>query len=273
MDKLKRQIQRRLLANIMIDKCSTCGRLVFRDAWCSQDRVIRFTTPFFRELLGTLPDEGGKWKTGDVVMYEAENGMDRLIVRCACCPSFVLPERQGAVEALLRVCGVAFPVASEAIGLKQWDLTRTDGDVNLEMEAYARLLDREIPRFEETLRLRIAALLDKPDEYTEGEAESVASAKYERNPAARAACLAYHGTACAVCGMDFEKAYGPDFAGKIEVHHIVPISQIGESYVVDPIRDLVPVCPNCHTALHSKKDGVYSVQELKQIRSKKKSRV
>lgn len=41
--------------------------------------------------------------------------------------------------------------------------------------------------------------------------------------------------------------------GIIEVHHIVPISQIGKEYEVDPINDLVPLCPNCHTALHSKK--------------------
>jgi len=75
--------------------------------------------------------------------------------------------------------------------------------------------------------------------------------------------LAANGTACAVCGIDFAKEYGPEFAGKIEVHHIVPISEIGETYVIDPVKDLVPVCPNCHTALHSKKDGVYSIEELK----------
>ena len=73
--------------------------------------------------------------------------------------------------------------------------------------------------------------------------------------------------------MDSGKTYGPEFKGKIEVHHIVPISEIGEDYVVDPVNDLVPVCPNCHTALHSKKGGVYSVQELKQLRSKTNSQV
>jgi 5-methylcytosine-specific restriction protein A len=50
------------------------------------------------------------------------------------------------------------------------------------------------------------------------------------------------------------------------VHHIVPISEIGKEYIVDPIRDLVPVCPNCHMALHSKKDGVYTIEELRAIR-------
>ena len=38
--------------------------------------------------------------------------------------------------------------------------------------------------------------------------------------------------------------------------------------IVSSAKDLVPVCPNCHTALHSKPGGVYSVEELKAIRKK-----
>ena len=30
--------------------------------------------------------------------------------------------------------------------------------------------------------------------------------------------------------------------------------------------DLIPVCPNCHTALHSKKGGVYTIEELKKMK-------
>lgn len=33
-------------------------------------------------------------------------------------------------------------------------------------------------------------------------------------------------------------------------HHVVPVSKIRKSYVVDPIRDLRPLCPNCHAAIH-----------------------
>lgn len=54
-------------------------------------------------------------------------------------------------------------------------------------------------------------------------------------PQARAACLAYHGYTCKICGMSFEKTYGPEFKDIIEVHHIVPLNQIGEAYVVDPM--------------------------------------
>ena len=50
MDKFKQQIQQRLIANIIIDKCAHNEYVIFRDAWCTQDRVLRFTTPFFRKL-------------------------------------------------------------------------------------------------------------------------------------------------------------------------------------------------------------------------------
>lgn len=145
--------------------------------------------------------------------------------------------------------------------------------MNRLFEVFDYLIEKEIPYFEQELQEKINASKPEPEELHEGATEYVTLNKYERNPKARAACIAAHGAACAVCGMDFGKTYGPEFEGKIEVHHIVPISEIGEDYVVDPVNDLVPVCPNCHTALHSKKGGVYSVQELKQLRSKTNSQV
>lgn len=56
----------------------------------------------------------------------------------------------------------------------------------------------------------------------------------------------------------------------IEVHHIKPISEIGSEYVVDPEKDLIPVCFNCHSMLHRKIDGVsVDVERLIEIVSKK----
>jgi 5-methylcytosine-specific restriction protein A len=43
----------------------------------------------------------------------------------------------------------------------------------------------------------------------------------------------------------------------------VPISDVGEEYVVDPIRDLTPVCPNCHAMLHRQTPPL-TIEELKQ---------
>ena len=66
-----------------------------------------------------------------------------------------------------------------------------------------------------------------------------------------------------MCGFDFAKAYGEQFSGIIDVHHRVPLNEIRSDYVVDPVRDLIPLCPNCHCAIHSKPGGVaFTVEEL-----------
>ena len=89
---------------------------------------------------------------------------------------------------------------------------------------------------------------------------------YERDHKARLQCIMIHGTACAVCGIDFEKMYGELGKGFIHVHHIVPIHTIGQGYKVDPANDLVPVCPNCHAMLHRGMNGeARSIEELKSI--------
>ena len=100
---------------------------------------------------------------------------------------------------------------------------------------------------------------------TEGAMTEVTLDRYERSRTAREACLAAHGTTCAICGFDFAKTYGPDFAGIIQVHHIVPLHERAGEHVVDPVRDLIPVCPNCHVALHSKPGGTYFPDELREL--------
>lgn len=102
--------------------------------------------------------------------------------------------------------------------------------------------------------------------YFEGAKKTVVVNQYERNDEARRKCITVHGYRCKVCGMDFEKTYGEIGHGFIHVHHIVPISQIGEEYQLDPVKDLVPVCPNCHAMLHRGSEGkVLTVDELKEI--------
>lgn len=268
MDKLKQQIQQRLIANIIMDKCSQSEHLIFRDAWCTQERVIRFTTPFFRKLFSVEENENGKWKTGDCVMYEVNNDKGTFTVNCVLNKASVPHMSNSQRDAVIKATNAVESTSSDVI-LKSWDLTRTDGDINKLFEDFDYLIQKQVPYFECELQEKMSANAPLSDAFKEGASERVVLNKYERNPQARAACIAAHGTACTVCGIDFAKAYGPEFAGKIEVHHIVPLSEIGEEYVVDPINDLVPVCPNCHTALHSKKDGVYTVEELINMRSKR----
>ncbi|HKJ39975.1 MAG TPA: HNH endonuclease, partial [Anaerolineales bacterium] len=88
--------------------------------------------------------------------------------------------------------------------------------------------------------------------------------KYERKKANRNACIALRGTTCIACGFNFSDTYGAAGEGFIVVHHIVPISKIGENYVIDPLNDLIPVCANCHLMIH-RKDPPYSIDEIKQM--------
>jgi putative restriction endonuclease len=37
-----------------------------------------------------------------------------------------------------------------------------------------------------------------------------------------------------VCGFNFEKAYGDYAKGFIHIHHIVPVSEFGDSKTVNP---------------------------------------
>ncbi|MGX9901991.1 HNH endonuclease [Arthrobacter sp. SA17] len=89
--------------------------------------------------------------------------------------------------------------------------------------------------------------------------------RYERNPEARRACIAHHGTACAACRFSFEITYGEIGKDFIHVHHIVPVSQLGADYELDPVTDLVPLCANCHAMAHHGVSIPRTVAELRRI--------
>ena len=106
--------------------------------------------------------------------------------------------------------------------------------------------------------------IENPDQYFEGALKKVYVNKYERDKYAREECIKANGCKCAACGMNFEETFGELGKGFIHVHHIVPISTIGKEYKINPEKDLVPVCPNCHAMLHRGANGqVLKVEELK----------
>lgn len=96
----------------------------------------------------------------------------------------------------------------------------------------------------------------------EGAVRRVSVNAYERNPEARKQCIEYYGARCFVCGFDFSEVYGEVGTGYIHVHHLRPLSDVGERYAVDPIADLRPVCPNCHAIVH-RRIPPYSVEEVR----------
>jgi 5-methylcytosine-specific restriction enzyme A len=100
------------------------------------------------------------------------------------------------------------------------------------------------------------------EEIFEGAVRRVTVNAYERNQEARRKCIEYYGVTCQICGFNFEKAYGKAGKDFIHVHHLKQISEIGETYKIDPIQDLRPVCPNCHAIIHKRKPS-HTIEEVK----------
>ena len=109
-----------------------------------------------------------------------------------------------------------------------------------------------------------------PDEttqgvYLEGRTKQVTINAIERNTRARKKCIDHYGAICFVCNFDFSANYGKELgSGFIHVHHILDIALVGKEYVVNPINDLRPLCPNCHAMVHRTKPAMHP-NDLKAI--------
>jgi len=95
----------------------------------------------------------------------------------------------------------------------------------------------------------------------EGAVYSEVVKKYERSRYNRALCLKYYGFMCRGCGDKLAEKYGPIGTDVIHVHHLVPVSEMGGTYQLNPIKDLIPLCPNCHNIVH-KKNPPMAIPEL-----------
>ncbi|NTV92114.1 MAG: hypothetical protein HGA72_02185 [Chlorobiaceae bacterium] len=118
------------------------------------------------------------------------------------------------------------------------------------------------------LTLALLPLEEIDESAIEGKSEGAALLKlvkqYERSRINRAACIEIHGTTCRICRFNFRDRFGDLGEGYIHVHHIVPVSEMGGSYTLDPGKDLLPVCPNCHAMLHRRMPAL-KPEELLQI--------
>lgn len=87
----------------------------------------------------------------------------------------------------------------------------------------------------------------------------------ERNPRNRLLCIRLHGEKCMACGMEPKRRYGDAAGAIIEVHHLDALSLQAEPRPYDPAVDLVPLCPNCHRAVHTRRPVPLPISELKAI--------
>lgn len=72
---------------------------------------------------------------------------------------------------------------------------------------------------------------------------------------------------CAVCGFDFEEAYGSLGKDYIELHHEHPICQYShegvEQILADAVANMKPLCANCHRMIHRDSSLHLSVEALR----------
>jgi len=97
-----------------------------------------------------------------------------------------------------------------------------------------------------------------------GKKVTVVVNKYERDPNKRKKCIDHFGHTCQICGFSFDAKYrdlGYDFC---HVHHIEPLSEVGGEYDIDPTKDMIPVCANCHAMLHRRRPAL-KPDELKKL--------
>jgi len=109
-----------------------------------------------------------------------------------------------------------------------------------------------------------------PDEvlgFPEGASTTVEVNRYERDSRNRNMALGIHGYSCQVCDFNFANTYGSLGEGYAIVHHVIPVSRLGNNYVLNPESDLAVVCANCHCMLHAEDPPLFPAELKQRIKS------
>lgn len=284
----KRRIELKLLSMLLIDLCekfATDESFYFSQAYCSNDGVLRLSSPALEAAFPSVEFGKGAWSNGRLAFYEIyldsddirkaslsvslrDLGRDKKTIASTIEHAIGFEDTEPKPESGLE------PEAEspDILRLREWRIGKTDDltEIVVFVDNFMRsellFFDHELADFLAGERSHIRPLpagekhvinpSELPEEiFVEGAQITILSDRFERNQLARAQCIAKYGAKCAICGFDFSQVYGDDFSGKIEVHHIEPLSEIREQHTVNPIKDLIPVCPNCHLILHSKPHG------------------
>lgn len=134
-------------------------------------------------------------------------------------------------------------------------------------EVQQRRLEKDGPRWlavEDYLDDLVGETSSESERLWEGARFRISVNAIERNAKARAMCLAAKGFSCLVCDINFANMYGDIGRNFIHVHHRVPLKDVTDTYIIDPVNDLDPVCPNCHAMLH-RRDPPFTVEELREL--------
>ena len=105
---------------------------------------------------------------------------------------------------------------------------------------------------------------DPTDPRVEGAMDRTTVRRRERNPRNRLLCLRIHGRRCKGCDLDPAEVYG-EGVGVLEVHHLEPLALLAEPRAYNPETDLVPLCPNCHRAVHTQRPRPIELAALREM--------
>jgi len=108
----------------------------------------------------------------------------------------------------------------------------------------------------------------------EGLQQNVTTSAYERSNALRRAAIEHYKQQdghilCCICGFDFLETYGERGRDFIIIHHEKPLYEsegIGRTtFLQQAIQEVKPVCPNCHSIIHLKRNETLSIQEMTEL--------
>jgi 5-methylcytosine-specific restriction protein A len=152
--------------------------------------------------------------------------------------------------------------SAEILSRQHWS-TQMSG-ISIQPEVAVRLSEIWSDRIGVVNGPSLGEELSGPVTFVEGHRMTVHVNRYERDARARRLCIEYHGTRCSACETDLTRIYGETAAGFTHVHHLKPLATIGSSYRIDPIKELRPVCPNCHAIIHLTNPAL-SIEGLKSL--------
>lgn len=127
--------------------------------------------------------------------------------------------------------------------------------------------------FGKVYKSRTSNIMPYNEIISEGASKIITTKAYERSDRLRKAAIEHFSKngiiACDCCGFEFKSFYGETFGKScIEIHHLKPIFQYASMSVVQTIdsalKNLLPVCPNCHRVIHKNSIAADQIPLLKQ---------
>ena len=260
-------VKQRVTSNIIVDWCekkAINNLLTFNNSFVSSYQKFRFTTQISEKIIPSTNSKKGYWKNGIFTLYEILNNGGNISVSLLISSKGLTNNKR--LNSFLKSTMINY--CDEVIVIKTWNIFMLNNKLDNLYDTLDDFFFCELRKYEEELLKWVDdnnySICKQKSGLVEGSVKKIYTDKYERNQEARQKCIEYHGTKCKICGFDFGEIYESELEGKIEVHHTIPLSKIKQEYVVDPINDLIPVCPNCHMVLHSKEDA-YTPDQVKKM--------